>query len=125
MFYSKRDLKFNLYELLNVGELNKYSYYEDHSSETFDLVLESAGQIAEKMLLPLLTEMDRDEPQLVDGKIKVHEGMKAIVQKFGDDGWINATFSYDDGGQQLPALVHNAAAFVFNRRIIRHQFFLF
>ncbi|MFB0947793.1 MAG: acyl-CoA dehydrogenase N-terminal domain-containing protein, partial [Spirosomataceae bacterium] len=49
MFYSKRDLKFNLYELLNVGELNKYSYYEDHSSETFDLVLESAGQIAEKM----------------------------------------------------------------------------
>jgi butyryl-CoA dehydrogenase len=113
MFYSKRDLKFNLYELLHVGELNKYPYYEDHSSETFDLVLESAGQIAEKMLLPLLTEMDRDEPQLVDGKIKVHEGMKAIVKKFGDDGWINATFSYDEGGQQLPALVHNAAAFVF------------
>lgn len=113
MFYSKRNLHFNLYEVLQAQELNKYAYYEDHSAETFDLVLESAEQIAEKMLLPLLTEMDRDEPQLVDGKIKVHEGMKPIIKKFGDDGWINATFSYDEGGQQLPGLIHNAAAFIF------------
>ena len=113
MFYSKRDLTFNLYEILKAEELNRYSYFDDHSAETFNLVLESAEQIAEKMLLPLLTEMDRNEPQLINGKIKVHEGMKAIVKKFGDDGWINVPFSYEDGGQQLPALVQNAAAFIF------------
>ena len=112
-FYSKRDLQFNLYELLHAEQLTRYAYFQDHDRESFDLILDAAEQISEKMLRPLLTEMDRQEPQLVDGKIRVHEGMRAIVKRFGDDGWINATFSYEEGGQQLPGLVHNAAAFIF------------
>ena len=39
--------------------------------------------------------------------------MGPIIRKFGDDGWINAPFSYDEGGQQLPATIMNAATFVF------------
>ena len=112
-FYSKRDLQFNLYELLNAEQLTQYAYYQDHDRESFDLILDAAEQISEKMLRPLLTEMDRKEPQLTAGKIRVHEGMKAIVKRFGDDGWINATFSYEEGGQQLPVTVQNAAAFIF------------
>ncbi len=113
MFFSKRNLQFNLYQLLNVEQLSQYTYFQDHNRESFDMVIDAAEQIADKMLLPLLTEMDRKEPQLVDGKIRVHEGMKAIVKRFGDDGWINAPFGYEEGGQQLPSVVHNAAAFVF------------
>lgn len=113
MYFSKRDLQFNLYELLNVEQLTQYAYYRDHDRASFDMVLDAAEQIADKMLYPLLTEMDRKEPQLVDGKIRVHEGMKAITKRFGEDGWINATFSYEEGGQQLPVTVHNAAAFIF------------
>ena len=113
MFFSKRDLQFNLYQLLNVEQLAKYPYFQDHNRESFDMVLDAAEQIADKMLRPLLTEMDRNEPQLVDGKIRVHEGMKAIMRRFGEDGWINATFRYEEGGQQLPVTVHNAAAFIF------------
>lgn len=113
MYFSKRDLQFNLYELLNVEQLTQYAYYQDHDRESFDMVLATAEQIADKMLYPLLTEMDRKEPQLVDGKIRVHEGMKAITKRFGEDGWINATFSYEEGGQQVPITVHNAAAFIF------------
>ena len=113
MYFSKRDLQFNLYELLNVEQLTQYAYYQDHDRESFDMVLDAAEQIADKMLHPLLTEMDRKEPQLVEGKIRVHEGMKAIVKRFGEDGWINATFSYEEGGQQVPVTVHNAAAFIF------------
>lgn len=113
MYFSKRDLQFNLYELLTVEQLTKYAYYQDHDRESFDMVLDAAEQIADKMLHPLLTEMDRKEPQLVDGKIRVHEGMKAITKRFGEDGWINATFSYEEGGQQVPVTVHNAAAFIF------------
>jgi butyryl-CoA dehydrogenase len=113
MYFSKRDLQFNLYELLNVEQLTQYAYYQDHDRESFEMVLDAAEQIADKMLYPLLTEMDRKEPQLVDGKIRVHEGMKAITKRFGEDGWINATFSYEEGGQQVPVTVHNAAAFIF------------
>lgn len=112
-FYSKKDLKFNLYELLDAESLNRYAYFADHNADTFEMILDAADQISEKMLRPLLTEMDRKEPQLIDGKIRIHEGMRAIVKKFGDDGWINAPFSYDEGGQQLPVTIHNAAAFIF------------
>ncbi|RFS17501.1 acyl-CoA dehydrogenase [Emticicia sp. C21] len=113
MFFSKRDIQFNLYEVLDSEALTQYSYFQDHSRESFDMVLDAAQQIAEKMLYPLLAEMDRKEPQLVEGKIRVHPGMKAIVKQFGQDGWINAGFSYDEGGQQLPATVLNAAGFIF------------
>ena len=113
MFYSKRDLQFQLFEVLDSEVLTQYSYFQDHSRESFEMVLDAAEQISEKMLRPLLTEMDRHEPQLIDGKIRVHAGMKPIVKKFGEDGWINASFGYQEGGQQMPGTVLNAAAFIF------------
>lgn len=112
-FYSKRDLQFQLFENLRVMELTRYAYFHDHTKEIFTLVLEAADQIAENYLRPLLTEMDRNEPELVNGKIKVHEGMKVIIRQFGENGWINATFPYYEGGQQLPNTLHMAAGFIF------------
>ena len=112
-FFSKRNLQFLLYEVFDTERLTKYEYFQDHAPETFDMVLDSAEQIATTMLKPLLTEMDRKEPQLVDGKIRIHEGMFPILKKFGEDGWINAGFDYEDGGQQIPSTVLNLAAFIF------------
>lgn len=112
-FYSKQNLHFILNEVLEVNSLTQYPYFQEHSIETFEMVLDSADAIATKMLRPLLTEMDRKEPQLVDGQIKIHAGMKAIIEKFGSDGWINAGFSFDEGGQQLPVTILNSAAFIF------------
>ncbi len=113
MFYSGRDLRFHLYEVRHVNTLLDYPYFQDHSRESFDLVLDAADQIAAKLLYPLHMEMDRAEPQLTDGKIRVHPGMKAIMKQFGADGWINATFSYEEGGQQLPVTIQNSAGFIF------------
>jgi alkylation response protein AidB-like acyl-CoA dehydrogenase len=112
-FYSKRDLQFQLFENIQVLDLVKYPYFEGHDIETFQMVLEAADNIAHHSLRPLLTIMDRNEPQLVNGKIKVHEGMKKIIQQFGEDGWINATFNHDEGGQQLPNTLHMASGFIF------------
>ncbi|WP_144602734.1 acyl-CoA dehydrogenase [Algoriphagus algorifonticola] len=111
-FYSKRDLKFQLFELIKADELNQIEYFQDHNRETFEMILEAADQIAQKSLRPLLTEMDRKEPQLENGKIKIHPGMKPVIQQFGRDGWINSTFSYEEGGQQLPWTIHIAAGFI-------------
>ncbi len=112
-FYSKRDLEFQLFENLNITELTSFEYFKDHTRETFEMVLQAADQIASKNLRPLLTVMDRHEPQLFDGQIKVHQGMRDILRQFGEDGWINATFSYAEGGQQLPNTIHMAAGFIF------------
>ena len=112
-FYSKRDLYFQLFENQNCLELTQIPYFSDHSEETFKLVLDAAEQIAEKALYPIFKEMDRQEPQLADGTIKIHPEMGSIIRKFGEDGWINAIFSYEEGGQQLPWTIHMAAGFVF------------
>ena len=112
-FYSPRDLRFHLYEVLDAERLTQFTHFQDHDRESFEMVLDAAGQISETLLKPLLTVMDRHEPQLVDGKIRVNPQMGAIIRKFGEDGWINAPFSYEEGGQQLPATIMNAATFVF------------
>lgn len=112
-FFSPRNLRFVLYELLRVEGLSDYVYFQDHSRETFDLVLDTAARLAETRLRPLLTAMDRQEPQLVEGQIRIHPAMHAIIRQFGEDGWINAPFPYDEGGQQLPGVVHSAAGFIF------------
>ena len=109
--YSRRDLAFQLHEVLHVESLNRFAYFQDHDRGSIDLVLDTAGQFSDQLLRPLLTELDRQEPQLVNGTIRLHPGVKNIVRRFGEDGWINALFSYEEGGQQLPATVYNAAVF--------------
>lgn len=111
-FYSKRDLHFQLFENQNCLELTQYPYFSDHSKDTFQLVLEAAEQIAETSLYPIFKEMDRHEPQLVQGEVTVHSDLRKIIRQFGEDGWINATFSYEEGGQQLPWTIHLAAGFI-------------
>jgi butyryl-CoA dehydrogenase len=111
-FYSKRDLQFQLFENQNCLELTQYPYFSDHSKETFTLILDAAAQIAEKSLHPISKEMDREEPQLENGIVRVHPHLRAIIRQFGADGWINATFSYAEGGQQLPWTIHFAAGFI-------------
>ncbi len=112
-FYSSKDLFFQLFENLDATRLTEIPYFADHSKETFELILDAADQIANKKLFPLLTEMDRNEPVLEQGKIKIHPAMKEIMIQFGDDGWINATFPYSEGGQQLPWTIYLAAGFIF------------
>ncbi len=112
-FYSPRTLKFLLYDVLQVEHLTRFAYFQDHSRETFDLVLDAARQLAETRLRPLLTTMDRQEPQLVAGQIRIHPAMHTLIRQFGADGWINATFRYEEGGQQLPGVIHGAAGFIF------------
>lgn len=112
MFYSKRDLHFQLFENIDALSLTTFDYFKDHNRETFEMVLAAADQIGVTSLRPLLTEMDRKEPQLVDGKIIVHEGMKKIYHQYGEDGWINACFPYEEGGQQLPNTIQSAVGFI-------------
>ena len=54
-----RDVRFVLYEMLDVETLTKYDYFADHSKETFDTVLDAAYQLAGEVCWPAYAEMDR------------------------------------------------------------------
>ena len=50
--YSRRNLDFMLKEVLNVGELTQYPYFQDYTPDMFDMVLDANEEIAEKILRP-------------------------------------------------------------------------
>lgn len=112
-FASMRNLQFLLKEIHRVGDLVKYPYFKDHDSETYDLILETAANIAGDLLLPSLREMDRNPPEFKNGTIKVHPAVKQWIQRSGEDGWIAAEFSHKHGGQQLPSMISLATNFLF------------
>ena len=73
--FSRRNLDFTLFEVLNVDKLNQLEYYKDHDRDTFGMVLDTATDIAEKIMKPAYAAADRKQPELIDGAVKVHQGV--------------------------------------------------
>jgi butyryl-CoA dehydrogenase len=110
--YDRRNLDFILKEVLNYGSLCQYPHFADYTPEMFDMVLDSAEQIAERYLRPHFVDADRKQAELVNGTVQVHHSVEAYVKEMGDSGMIGATFSYEKGGQQLPSIVGGANEFI-------------
>lgn len=104
-FISERNLTFLLYEMFDVESLLSYPRYADHSREVFDMVMDTAMKMGKDLFKPVFSEMDKNPPEYVDGKVKVHPIVRTIMQECGSGGWIGATFDYEHGGQQLPEMV--------------------
>ena len=112
-FFSSRNLRFLLYEVLDVESLTQHEYYADHDRETFDLTLEAASRMASDMLHPYLGEIDREPPEYSNGSVSVHSSVRGFLRACGEGGWVCATSSYDVGGQQLPVSIAAAVRFIF------------
>ena len=111
-----RDLRFVLYEMLDVEKLTRYEYFADHSRETFDTAMDAAYKLAREVCWPAYTEMDKLGVSLdaKNGKTTVPECMHKIWQAYKEGGWNGATAPFDVGGQQFPAAVTAATSFMFN-----------
>jgi butyryl-CoA dehydrogenase len=112
-FVSERNLKFLLYEVLDVESLIGQSHFEDHNRETFDMVIETALKMGRDLLYPHYQEMDKQAPVLKDGQVKVHPMVREYMKQSGEGGWIAAIFPYEVGGQQLPTTIEMACAHIF------------
>jgi alkylation response protein AidB-like acyl-CoA dehydrogenase len=110
--YSRRNLDFVLKEVLEVQELTKFPYFQDYSADMFDMVLDTAEDIAERVLRPAYTITDRQEPQLENGQVKVHPVVGQFLKAMGESDLISAPFSYHHGGQQLPYAIAGASYFI-------------
>lgn len=111
-FYSRESLRFQLYDVHHVEQLLKYDYFSAHDKSSFDLFLEASEDVAREHLLPIFTEMDRDEPQLVDGRIRVHPNVRGIMRLMGEGGWIAGSAPHELGGNQLPFTITYMASFI-------------
>ena len=112
-FFSERNLKFMLYEVHDVVSLTQYDYYAEHNRKMFDMVLKAAGKVAKDLLFPIFEEMDRKQPELVNGEVKVHPAVRKLMKEFGEGGWITARVPFDLDGEQLPHLIADTCEYVF------------
>ncbi len=112
-FVSEKNLRFLLYDVLDAESLTRHAYFQEHSRESFDMVLDTALKIGRDLLQPHLKEMDQDSPKLVDGQVKVHPMVKKFMAECGEGGWIAAGAPFERDGQQLPTIIVNAFMFIF------------
>jgi alkylation response protein AidB-like acyl-CoA dehydrogenase len=110
--YSRKNIDFLLHEVLEVEDLCKDDYFNNHSKETFDLVLEMADEISQNASLPPFVDSDRKQPQLIENQVKVHPGVHAFVKSYAAAGLISATFDESFDGQQLPKTVYAASEYI-------------
>ena len=103
------------YFMNNVQELDKIltsKRFEDHNIESVDMFIDSVKQFADRELFPYFKEMDENPAHYKDGSINVHQQVERMMKDGGAMGLIAAPFDYDDGGLQLPLLVHTAANYI-------------
>jgi butyryl-CoA dehydrogenase len=110
--YSKYNLHFMMYEVLEVCALTKRPYFALHDAESFNMVLDTAEGIAEKNMRPFFKESDRNPPEIINGEVKVHPALHDYYQSFCESGLLAVTFDEKYGGQQLPKTVYAAADFI-------------
>ncbi|MFN4145267.1 MAG: acyl-CoA dehydrogenase [Runella sp.] len=111
-YFSRRNLNFLLHEVFQATELTKYPYFAAHDRETFDMTIDAVTQIADNLMFPYLREIDRNQPELHNGKVTVHPKVGEYLKAMGEAGLIGAGFSFDDGGQQLPELINSSLGFI-------------
>ena len=86
--------------------------FVDYDLESVNLYVESVKQFADRELFPYFKEMDENPAHYKDGSIHVHQQVEKMMREGGSMGLISAPFNYDDGGLQLPLIVHTAANYI-------------
>lgn len=112
LFYSRRNINFMLYEVMDVLSLANYTYFSAHDIESYNMVLDVADNIAERYMRPFLKEDNQNEPKLINGEMKVSKAISEYYKAFCNSGLMVASFDEKFGGQQLPKTVYAAADFI-------------
>jgi alkylation response protein AidB-like acyl-CoA dehydrogenase len=113
-FANRRDIRFLLEEVFDVGSLTQYEYFQDHSTDTFNMVVDTVMKMGSEILYPVFQEMDQNPPRYEHSQAKVHPAVRTFLDECGRGGWLNADWDYADGGQQLPNMIKFTYWFVFS-----------
>lgn len=111
--YNRRDLSFQLYEVLNIERLCESTRYQDHSKEIFEQLIDLVDRMAEELFQPHAALSDAKEPVFDAGRVKLTPEIKQALDAFVEAGLPAASFDTELGGMQLPYVVTQAMAFIF------------
>lgn len=109
-----RDLKFQLYEVLDTEALLKRTRYTEHDRAIFDATLDTAHDIAAQYFSPHNQKGDANEPVFDGTKVSLIPETQAAWNAFAEAGFLASHHDFDDGGSQLPEVVLRASMAYFN-----------
>ena len=106
LLVDERDVKFVLYEQLNIEELSEREKFSEMSREVYDMVVEAAIKLAEQDLWPTNVDGDRSGVKLVEGQVQVPESFHQAYQRYCEGGWASLSIDPESGGQGFPTVVY-------------------
>jgi butyryl-CoA dehydrogenase len=112
-YISTRNLRFVLNEVLDLSKIRSFEAHEAFDSDATEMTLDAAKQLADQHLFPYYREMDKNKAYYKDGEVHVLPEVGESMRQLGSGGWISAMWDYDNGGQQMPSVIGNAAGLIF------------
>ena len=106
----RRDLDFQLYQVLDTEALCERDRFSEHDRDTFDAVIDSAERLAREQFAPHNAAADRDEPKFVDGRVEMHPAVKVAIDAYAEAGFIAGRYDEELGGMQLPETIMTACS---------------
>jgi butyryl-CoA dehydrogenase len=113
MLIPRRDLDFQLYDVLGLEELLHRPRFAEHDRPTVDAVLDAAYELAAERFAPHAARIDADEPRLQDGRVVLPAETGAALSAYAAGGFLAAAFPKPLGGLGLPFVVSQACGGVF------------
>jgi len=113
-YISMEHLRFLLFEVYDIQDLFQYEHFSHLDAEQVSLMIESAKALADRDMFPFFREMD-EKPihYLGNGEVWSHPQLKTIIRNAAEQNWIGDTALFDQGGMQLPEMVHSTAQSIF------------
>lgn len=112
-FVSMEHVRFVLHDVLNISSLTEYERYADFDKGSFDMLLSTAKDVAETVFYPSFREMDEQPAVYENGTVKVHPAVGEVMKAAGQNGMIGATYSYEDGGMQMPHCIFTTMGYIY------------
>lgn len=113
LLVDERDIKFVLFELLQIQGLFKHERFRDLDEMTLGILLDEAKKFAENILFPLNIRGDGIGARFEAGKVLAVPGTKEAYQDFVQGGWLTPCEDAEYGGQALPDTIKTATHEIF------------
>ncbi len=101
-------IDFLLFDLFKAEALCDDGLYDHHDRTSLNAALDLAQTLSEQHLWPHAALSDIQEPELVEGQVRILPEAKAALQQLRDAGFFAAHASLDQGGMQLPVVINHA-----------------
>ena len=98
----RRDVDFNLYEMLHLDEICQRERFSELNRKTLDMILTEARHFALKEMLPTYMDGDRIGPRFENGNVRMPESFHRAYDLACQNEWTAPSAPEAYGGQGLP-----------------------